>query len=209
MMMSCQKSTVFTCAVASAFLLILVLPSIHGTPTGAPAAACKDMTPQHGYTPQTSASPFKTEIPVGEYVLMDDPVKLELRSSSADTFKGFLVMAFDIDNDSKPIGTFKTPVDDQAQLMSCPSDDVEGTLNAATHTSNSTKSLVNLEWQPPLYYMGIAVFRTTYVKDAMTYWTKTESITVSFVMEIPNSATSLSSVWAGLVAVSLLAFLMR
>lgn len=55
----------------------------------------------------------------------------------------------------------------------------------------------------------VICFRTTYVKDAMTYWTKTESITVSFVMEIPNSATSLSSVWAGLVAVSLLAFLMR
>ncbi|XP_046651993.1 putative defense protein [Daphnia pulicaria] len=206
MMMSCHKSTVFTCAVASAFLLILV-PSIHGTPTGAPAAACKDMTPQHGEVPQTSASPFKTEIPVGPYVLMDDPVKLELRSSSAgDTFKGFLVMAFDIDDDSKPIGTFKTPTDGQAQLMNCT---VDGALNAATHTSNSTKSLVNLEWQPPLYFMGIAVFRTTYVKDAKTYWTKTESITVSFVMEIPNSATSLSSVWAGLVAVSLLALLMR
>jgi hypothetical protein len=72
--MSCHKSTVFTCAVASAFLLILV-PSIHGTPTGAPAAACKDMTPLHGYPPQTSASPFKTEIPVGvstQYTLVMD-----------------------------------------------------------------------------------------------------------------------------------------
>jgi hypothetical protein len=31
--------------------------------------------------------------------------------------------------------------------------------NAATHTNNQEKTLVNLEWQPPKYYMGTAVFR--------------------------------------------------
>jgi hypothetical protein len=33
-------------------------------------------------------------------------------------------MAFDIDDDSTPIGTFKTPTDEQAQLMNCTADGV-------------------------------------------------------------------------------------
>lgn len=33
-------------------------------------------------------------------------------------------MAFDIEDDSTPIGTFKQPVDDLAQLMNCTSDGV-------------------------------------------------------------------------------------
>jgi hypothetical protein len=37
---------------------------------------------------------------------------------------GFLVMAFDPDDDSKPIGTFKQPADGLAQLMNCTVDGV-------------------------------------------------------------------------------------
>ena len=97
---------------------------------------------------------------------MDDSVKIELRSTTSDTFKGthvlqwnarnasysylifnilnsgweqleslnyllfnfnhigFFVMAFDIEDDSTPIGTFKQPVDELAQLMNCTSDGV-------------------------------------------------------------------------------------
>jgi hypothetical protein len=33
---------------------------VSGTPTGAPAAACSTMTPDHGFPPQTSASPYVT-----------------------------------------------------------------------------------------------------------------------------------------------------
>ena len=33
-------------------------------------------------------------------------------------------MAFDIEDDSTPIGTFKQPVDELAQLMNCTSDGV-------------------------------------------------------------------------------------
>jgi hypothetical protein len=62
--MSCQKKIVFSCAVVSVLLLSILVP-IHGISTGAPAAACKDMTPGHGELPQTTTSPFKTEIPVG------------------------------------------------------------------------------------------------------------------------------------------------
>ncbi|KAI9554352.1 hypothetical protein GHT06_019624 [Daphnia sinensis] len=201
-LLSCHQRIMFTCVVFSVFTL-LALPIANASPNGAPTAACESMTPQHGYEPQTSASPFQTEIPVGEYVLMDDPVQLELRASAGTTFKGFLIMAFDKDDNTRPIGTFTAPVD--GQLLNC----TEGYMNAVTHINPNEKSLVKIEWQPPLYYMGTAVFRTTFVQNNMTYWVKTESIGVSFVMEIPSSASQSSTTWAGLIIASLLALLIQ
>ncbi|XP_057375817.2 putative defense protein [Daphnia carinata] len=199
---SCHQRKMFTCVIVSVFTL-LVVPIANASPDGAPTQACGSMTPQHGEVPQTSTSPFQTEIPVGAYVLMDDPVQLELRASAGTTFKGFLIMAFDKDDDTRPIGTFKEPVD--GQLLNC----TDGFMNAVTHTNNTEKSLVKIEWQPPLYYMGTAVFRTTFVQNAKTYWVKTESIGVSFVMEIPSSASQSITTWTGLIIALLLAVLIQ
>ncbi|KAK4009015.1 putative defense protein 3 isoform X1 [Daphnia magna] len=178
----------FTCALVAAFWLLMVAPidQIHGSPSGAPTAACESMTPGHGYDAQSNSSPFNTEIPAGMIAFMDDPVHLELRASSGTYFKGFLIMAFDKDDNSatpRPIGTFKLIEGSDGQLMNCGS----GTMNAVTHTNNVGKNLVRVDWQPPKYYMGTAIFRTTYVQDVSTYWVKTESITVTFVM--PDGST--------------------
>ncbi len=85
--------------------------------------------------------------------------------------------------------------------------------NAVTHTNNVVKNLVRIDWQPPKYYMGTAIFRwdlrifiwdnnyigfvnhdvvtckyrTTFVQDVSTFWVKTESISVTFVM--PDGST--------------------
>lgn len=57
----------FTCALVAAFWLLMVAPidQIHGSPSGAPTAACESMTPGHGYDAQSNSSPFNTEIPAG------------------------------------------------------------------------------------------------------------------------------------------------
>lgn len=61
-MPSSQKAT-FTCAVASALVLILVpIHQIQGFPNGAPPTACATMIPGHGVGGQQSASPFMTEL---------------------------------------------------------------------------------------------------------------------------------------------------
>lgn len=65
-MSSLIDATLSAIVVGALWILILApVDQIHGTPTGAPIAACETMTPAHGYDAQNSASPFKTEIPTG------------------------------------------------------------------------------------------------------------------------------------------------
>ncbi|XP_046452896.1 putative ferric-chelate reductase 1 homolog [Daphnia pulex] len=178
---------------APLFLLVVIsIGRIEAFPNGAPSSACTTMSPVHGYPrfpPQVTPSPFQTEIPAGEYALMDKAVRLELRSQNEmSKFKGFLVMAFDKNNDAQPIGTFQLPSD--GKLMNCTAD----ALDAATHTFNNEKQLVTVEWIPPMNYLGTVVFRTTYVQNVSTFWVKTESIAVSFVADIPTANPSQPSV---------------
>ncbi|XP_046651986.1 putative defense protein 3 [Daphnia pulicaria] len=207
---------VHTCraAVVAAFLLAVAsIGRIDGSPTGAPPQACATMTPGHGFDAQpTSSSPFKTEIPAGENMLMDEIVRLELRNSVPNgllSFKGYLVMAFDKNNATQPIGTFKLP--SNGQLIDC----IGGVKNAATHTSNSDKQLATVDWVPPKNFVGTVIFRTTFVQNVATYWVKTESIAVNFEMmteptvapTVPSSASQPAVMWAALASVaSLLAF---
>lgn len=93
---------------------------------------------------------------------------------------GFLVMAFDKNNDAQPIGTFQLPSD--GKLMNCTAvrrcpgnkrctshrtkwnytfKNLSKIIfkDAATHTFNHEKQLVTVEWIPPLNYLGTVVFR--------------------------------------------------
>ncbi|KAK4009016.1 hypothetical protein OUZ56_014159 [Daphnia magna] len=216
--MLCNKN-MYTCAVVLAFLLASVsIDRIDGAPDGAPLGACATMTPGHGVDPQLiNSSPFKTEIPSGEYAIMDNTLNLELRSKNdVTTYKGFLVMAFDKnDATNTPIGTFKLPSD--GKVIDCSG--IVG--SAATHKFNNEKKLTTVQWTPPKNFMGTAIFRTTYVHNVTTFWVKTESIAVTYVMELPTSSTQapvattpssasqLSKTWISLITFSLMAYLMR
>ena len=61
------SSFISASAVVSALWILILAPvdQIHGTPSGAPIAACESMTPGHGFDVQNTTSPFKTEIPAG------------------------------------------------------------------------------------------------------------------------------------------------
>ncbi|KZS13257.1 Secreted-like protein [Daphnia magna] len=152
---------------------LLILPLIirvNGFPNGAPTAACSTMKPGHSVDPQPiSTSPFFTHILNEETVLVDNVVRLELRArNGVTTFKGFLVMAFDKDDNSttaKPIGIFQ---------------------NAVTHKLNNDKKSVKVEWIRPKTFAGQIVFRTTFVQEFNTFWVKTESKPVSFVTVQPT-----------------------
>ncbi|KZS13190.1 putative Secreted protein [Daphnia magna] len=215
--MLCNKN-MYTCAVVLAFLLASVsIDRIDGAPDGAPLEACATMTPNHGVNPQLiNSSPFKTEIPSGEYAIMDNTLNLELRSKNdVTTYKGFLVMAFDKNDATKPIGTFKLPSD--GKVIDCSG--IVG--SAATHKFNNEKKLTTVQWTPPKNFMGTAIFRTTYVHNGTTFWVKTESIAVTYVMELPTSSTQApvattpssasqsSKTWISLITFSLMAYLMR
>ncbi|XP_057375811.1 putative defense protein [Daphnia carinata] len=216
--MLCNKN-MYTCAVVLAFLLASAsIDRIDGAPDGAPLEACETMTPGHGVDPQLiTSSPFQTEIPSGQYAIMDNALNLELRSKNdVTTYKGFLVMAFDMNDATKPIGTFELPSD--GKVIDCSG--IVG--SAATHKVNNEKKLTTVQWVPPQGFMGTAIFRTTYVHNVTTFWVKTESIAVTYVMELPTSSTSEAPVvttpssasqtgttWISLITFSLMTSLMR
>ncbi|XP_057375812.1 putative defense protein [Daphnia carinata] len=168
-------------AVASVLILSLI-SQIEGFPNGAPPSACSSMTPGHGVATQQSSSPFITTSTKGEIALPGTSVQLELRPQNGDTpFRGYFVMAFDRNDDSKPIGTFQEPRD--GKLIDCSG----GMQNAVTHINNSDKKSVIIEWMPPPNYSGQVVFKTTFVQNKMTFWVKTESKVVSVVTETQGS----------------------
>jgi hypothetical protein len=89
-------------------------------------------------------------------------------------------MAFDQNNDTQPIGSFKLPSDGQlidcigGVRVSCFSFTlINGAVytyetiiiceinikNAATHKLNNAKQLATVDWVPPKNYMGTVVFR--------------------------------------------------
>lgn len=62
-------------------------------------------------------------------------------------------MAFDVANNSVPIGSFVTA--QGSHTINCHG----GRHNAATHSSKSHKSSVKLLWTPPLDFEGEVVFK--------------------------------------------------
>nr|CAH0100356.1 unnamed protein product [Daphnia galeata] len=147
---------------------------VHGSPTGAPRLACGDMTPQHGVDPQTSASPFVTT-PSSTSITQGSTLTLTLAPVSSGAFRGFLVIAFDNANQAGgPIGTFSAI--SNGQTLDCPG---VTTMNAATHTENSDKSSVTLNWTAPAGFAGTVLFKTTFVQDAATFWVATQSTLVT------------------------------
>ncbi|XP_059351450.1 putative defense protein Hdd11 isoform X1 [Daphnia carinata] len=182
--MPCNKKATFTCALVSALVLILApVRQIQGFPNGAPPTACATMTPGHGVDGQQSASPFMTQLLDGEIVLMDGTVRLELRpQNGVNSFKGFLVMAFDKADESKPIGTFKQPID--GKVIDCSA----GVMNAVTHHSSDEKHFVTVHWTPPKDYVGLVSFRTTYLTNGTVFWINTPAAHPVRVID-PISAT--------------------
>ncbi|XP_046452898.1 putative defense protein Hdd11-like [Daphnia pulex] len=172
--MSYNMKAAFTCAAVSVLLLILAGPiQVQGLSSGAPTAACISMIPGHGPDPQTGPSPFVTVVS-DKMVSTNTPIMMDLHPSNIQNpFKGYLVMAFDTKNPSVAIGTFKQS--NNGKLIDCHS----GLNNAATHSDPSPKTSVKLEWTPPSDYSGQVIFRTTFVKERMTFWVKTESETVT------------------------------
>lgn len=96
---------------------LIALPSAWSYSSGAPSAACGNMTPQHGVPPQKSKAPYKLLLST-QQVTKGGEIELELKGDSADkTIKGFLVQARVGD---QPVGQFKISDDDKyAQAVNC------------------------------------------------------------------------------------------
>jgi len=147
---------------------------VYGYPSGAPAGVCGTGAPKHGgAAPQaTNSSPY-TLTASPNSVSAGGAITLTI--GGRDTYRGFLVSARDVSS-SQPVGGVFTPFDAQAKALDC--NGAQG--SAITHTSNSDKSNVKVQWTAPAGFRGQVYFTATVVRSFDMYWQglSSNSITV-------------------------------
>ncbi|CAL4178434.1 unnamed protein product, partial [Meganyctiphanes norvegica] len=144
--------------------LLVIMASAY--PNGAPTVACGDMVPLHGVGPQSSPSPYSIT-----YSVEDKVYKVVVKASSGDSFKGFFLQAR-TPGTSNIIGAFTFSGSD-VKYVDCSG----GTNNAVTHTSNSEKTTVEVNWEPSTGFTGDVVFTLSTVRSKDVFWVRKESNT--------------------------------
>ncbi|XP_046453170.1 putative ferric-chelate reductase 1 homolog [Daphnia pulex] len=172
-----------------AVMFCLSQSGVAASPDGAPTSACNSMKPGHGRQ-SNAACPFQTIFDKTE-MFSNGTLKVTLQrppTSISDTFKGFLVMAFNKATNAV-IGTFFIPSADQnSKTLNCGQYD-----NAATHKINSAKSSISMDWIPPQGFDGDVEFKTTFILDKnIDYWVKESSGTIRIIASepIPTNPTT-------------------
>ncbi|XP_030569822.1 defense protein l(2)34Fc [Drosophila novamexicana] len=135
--------------------------SVNAYSEGAPKAACRDLTPQHGAELQTRKPPYSFSGP--SHVRGDQKLTLTL---GGDEFLGFMIQARDGQN--RVVGQFKVVDTARSQTLDC-----SGPQDTLTHlkaTKGSPLSGVTFDWIPPAGYKGNVKFMATVVQTGFVYW---------------------------------------
>ncbi|EDW51742.1 GM14866 [Drosophila sechellia] len=135
--------------------------SVHGYSDGAPKAACRDLTPQHGAKLQVTKPPYSISGP--SHVRSDQKLTLTL---GGDEFLGFMIQARDGQN--RVVGQFQVVDSVHSQTLDC-----SGKDDTITHLSaQKGKPLtgITFEWIPPAGYKGNVKFMATVVQTGFVYW---------------------------------------
>jgi hypothetical protein len=68
------------------------------------------------------------------------------------------------------VGNFVYPKTSSSKLLSCS----EG-QQKVTHAGSKAKTTLDFVWQAPVDYKGEVLFRSTFVKDFLTFWVRVPS----------------------------------
>ncbi|XP_017067938.1 defense protein l(2)34Fc [Drosophila eugracilis] len=135
--------------------------SVHAYSEGAPKAACRDLTPQHGAKLQTDKPPYSITGP--PHVRGDQKLTLTL---GGDEFLGFMIQARDGQN--RVVGQFQVVDPKHSQTLECSGKD--DTLTHLKATKGSPLTSVTFDWIPPAGYKGNVKFMATVVQTGFVYW---------------------------------------
>ncbi|XP_030832179.1 sushi, von Willebrand factor type A, EGF and pentraxin domain-containing protein 1 isoform X2 [Strongylocentrotus purpuratus] len=173
-MMEYHKSISFLRTFILSFVyLALSVKETQSYSSGAPLDACTTLTPGHGYTPQTSTSPF-TITPQFRNYGPSTQMQVNLTTTSGISFKGFMVQARVVGT-STPVGIF-SDTSSVGQRINCPG----GFANTLTHINNDPKTLVSAMWTGPSDINGADIeFVGTFVNQRAIYWTFVRSFTLT------------------------------
>ncbi|XP_053211662.1 putative ferric-chelate reductase 1 [Panonychus citri] len=134
--------------------LLLTINSINSWPSGAPEKTCSSLRPVHGanVAKTLDTSPF-TLTQSHQTYQPGEKVRVDLKASTGQSFKGLMVQAYDPSTD-KPIGKF-LPGRGLKTYDSC---------SSVTHTDRRGKRGAMLIWEAPKDVSGKVAFKGTVVK---------------------------------------------
>lgn len=116
-------------------ITVCLAVSVNAYSEGAPKAACRDLTPQHGAELQTKKPPYSFS--GSSHVRGDQKLTLTL---GGDEFLGFLIQARDGQN--RVVGQFNVLDTQHSQTLDCSGPNVRALVNADQAHLNNLPSLL-------------------------------------------------------------------
>lgn len=121
--------------------------------SGAGLSACETMTPNHGLNqPQISLSPVTITLST-QNVRQGEFLTVTLEGQDGFEFRGFMIQLRTLTEELNVVGRFEIKEGMRTVFCSFPQDSV------ATHTSATPRTKIELTWQAPTTFVGIANFQ--------------------------------------------------
>ncbi|XP_078575179.1 putative ferric-chelate reductase 1 isoform X2 [Branchiostoma floridae x Branchiostoma japonicum] len=170
--------------------LLALTAGVWAYPSGAPATACLDMTPQHGPSEQTSTPSYELVVSNDTYAGGDEIEVTLRRTGNSAQFRGFFIQAR-TPGSTDAQGQFTTVDSGTTKTVNCGS--VANSQNGVTHTGRSDKTTVTVTWTAPANRVGHIQFRATVVETEAVFWVS--EVKSAYVQDptagpLPTQATS-------------------
>ncbi|KAL4000433.1 hypothetical protein ACER0C_008204 [Sarotherodon galilaeus] len=141
-----------------------IISKLHAYSGGNFPEACDSMLPNHnGAAPQTTEPPFMVEYVPGSYP--GEPVTVLLKSEESTYFRGFMLEAREVADETRLTGKFVLLEPDWTQLLTCGG--LEG--SAVSHTVNHKNTLIRVNWTATEAEQDIT-FRVTFLRKIEEFW---------------------------------------
>lgn len=134
----------------SALIISLSLRCAYPLSSGAATSACENMTPSHGNNlPQLTESPVTLSVS-SNVLSSNERLTFTIRGNGVFLFRGFMAQARAVTENLRILGTFII-TSETARIMACPL----YPSSMVTHSDPSQKSEIQVDWMPPLDYVGV------------------------------------------------------
>ncbi|KAL4000432.1 alpha-N-acetylgalactosaminide alpha-2,6-sialyltransferase (sialyltransferase 7B) [Sarotherodon galilaeus] len=163
-----------------------IISKLHAYSGGNLIEACDSMLPNHnGAAPQNTEPPFMVEYVPGSYP--GEPVTVLLKSEESTYFRGFMLEAREVADETRLTGKFVLLEPDRTQLLTCGG--LEG--SAVSHTLNLRKTLIRVNWTATEAEQDIT-FRATFLQTFGTFW---ENVNIILPQQTSTFLQSYGTFW--------------
>ncbi|KAL3841489.1 hypothetical protein ACJMK2_019627 [Sinanodonta woodiana] len=160
--MDCRK-------ILAQYVLLGIFVEVICYPRGAPATTCSSMMPNHGVNASSTTAPY-TIITSKSTYRPNEVITVTIQGASGENvIAGFLIQPRKNSSTSQS-NTIGTLTGDFTTKNPCTSP-----VTALTHTNNTLKTTINMNWTAPAEAVESVVFVATIVRAIKTYWVNVQS----------------------------------